>query len=297
MHKKRRSNWYIYVITFVVTGVLLILVSSILLKSFYDSQGKDATVNVSQNQTAIFTPDSSYNFSVLLTLSADNDTVPEKYMTVTYIATDNTFVLMPYLPNSVIDGSSTIKQICEQSGEAEVAKQLSAKTGLSINKYIRFTKSTLTELFNDVGNTTLTIPSDIKYENKKDNTVTIINQGTQIFTAEQMYTYLTLPDYGIKDDLYPCKVSATAVSSFIDQNFIGSTQKTLDEYISFIINFTNTNIEQNDYDAKIKAIVYTLSQNKSSVTDYYIPYGDKSGDNYIIDDNSWKSAKQAVGIQ
>ena len=46
MNKKRRSNWYIYVITFVVTGLLLILVSSILLKSFYDSQDKDATVNV-----------------------------------------------------------------------------------------------------------------------------------------------------------------------------------------------------------------------------------------------------------
>ncbi len=297
MNKKRRSNWYIYVITFVVTGVLLILVSSILLKSFYDSQGKDATVNVSQNQTAIFTPDSSYNFSVLLTLSADNDTTPEKYMTVTYVATDNTFILMPYLPNAVIDGGNTIKQICEQSGEAEVAKQLSAKTGLSINKYIRFTKSTLTELFDTVGNTTLTIPSEIKYENKKDNTVTIINQGTQIFTAEQMYTYLTLPDYSVNDDLYPCKVSATAISAFIDQNFIGVTQKTLDEYISFIINFTNTNIEQNDYDAKIKAIVYTLSQNKSSITDYYIAYGDKSGDDYIIDDNSWKSAKQAVGIE
>lgn len=297
MNKKRRSNWYIYVITFVVTGVLLILVSSILLKSFYDSQGKDATVNVSQNQTAIFTPDSSYNFSVLLTLSADNDTTPEKYMTVTYVATDNTFILMPYLPNAVIDGGNTIKQICEQSGEAEVAKQLSAKTGLSINKYIRFTKSTLTELFDTVGNTTLTIPSEIKYENKKDNTVTIINQGTQIFTADQMYTYLTLPDYNVKDDLYPCKVSATAISAFIDQNFIGATQKTLDEYISFIINFTNTNIVQNDYDAKIKAIVYTLSQNKSSITDYYIAYGDKSGDDYIIDDNSWKSAKQSVGIE
>ena len=297
MNKKRRSNWYIYVITFVVTGVLLILVSSILLKSFYDSQGKDATVNVSQNQTAIFTPDSSYNFSVLLTLSADNDTTPEKYMTVTYVATDNTFILMPYLPNAVIDGGNTIKQICEQSGEAEVAKQLSAKTGLSINKYIRFTKSTLTELFDTVGNTTLTIPSEIKYENKKDNTVTIINQGTQIFTAEQMYTYLTLPDYSVKDDLYPCKVSATAISAFIDQNFIGTSQKTLDEYINFIINFTNTNIEQSDYDAKIKAIVYTLSQNKSSITDYYIAYGDKSGDDYIIDDNSWKSAKQAVGIE
>ena len=68
------------------------------------------------------------------------------------------------------------------------------------------------------------------------------------------------------------------------------------ESIHFIIiNFTNTNIEQSDYDAKVKAIVYTLSQNKSSVTDFYIPYGDKSGDDYIIDDNSWNSAKKALG--
>ena len=126
MNKRRRSNWYIYVITFVVTGLLLILVSSILLKSFYDSQDKDATVNVSQNQTAIFTPDSTYDFSVLVTLSADNDKTPDKYMTITYIAKNNTFVLMPYLPNAVIDGGNTIKQICEQSGEAEVAKLLSS---------------------------------------------------------------------------------------------------------------------------------------------------------------------------
>jgi len=53
--------------------------------------------------------------------------------------------------------------------------------------------------------------------------------------------------------------------------------------------------EQSDYDAKVKAIIYTLSQNKSSVTDFYIPYGDKSGDDYIIDDNSWNSAKKALG--
>ena len=108
MNKRRRSNWYIYVITFVVTGLLLILVSSILLKSFYDSQVKDASVNVSQNQTAIFTPDSTYDFSVLVTLSADNDKTPDKYMTITYTAKNNTFVLMPYLPNAVIDGGNTI---------------------------------------------------------------------------------------------------------------------------------------------------------------------------------------------
>lgn len=293
---KRRSNWYIYAITFIITGVLVVLVSTILLNSFYESQKNDTTVNVSQQQGTAFTPDSSYNFSVLLTLSNDADTVPDKYMTVTYRATANTFVLMPYLPGTELNGG-TIKQICEQSGETEVAKQLSEKTGLTINKYIRFTKSTLSELFDMVGNTTLTIPSEIKYENKKDNTVTVIKQGTQIFTADQMYTYLTLPDYGVKDELYPCKVSATAISAFIDQNFIGTGEKTLAEYIDFIINFTNTNIEQGDYDAKIKAILYTLAQTGSSITDFYIPYGEKNGDNYVIDDNSWKSVRQSAGIE
>ena len=290
---KRRSNWYIYAITFIITGVLVVLVSTILLNSFYESQKNDTTVNVSQQQGTAFTPDSSYNFSVLLTLS---NTVPDKYMTVTYRATANTFVLMPYLPGTELNGG-TIKQICEQSGETEVAKQLSEKTGLTINKYIRFTKSTLSELFDMVGNTTLTIPSEIKYENKKDNTVTVIKQGTQIFTADQMYTYLTLPDYGVKDELYPCKVSATAISAFIDQNFIGTGEKTLAEYIDFIINFTNTNIEQGDYDAKIKAILYTLAQTSSSITDFYIPYGEKNGDNYVIADNSWKSVRQSAGIE
>ena len=293
---KRRSNWYIYAITFIITGVLVVLVSTILLNSFYESQKNDTTVNVSQQQGTAFTPDSSYNFSVLLTLSNDADTVPDKYMTVTYRATANTFVLMPYLPGTELNGG-TIKQICEQSGETEVAKQLSEKTGLTINKYIRFTKSTLSELFDMVGNTTLTIPSEIKYENKKDNTVTVIKQGTQIFTADQMYTYLTLPDYGVKDELYLCKVSATAISAFIDQNFIGTGEKTLAEYIDFIINFTNTNIEQGDYDAKIKAILYTLAQTSSSITDFYIPYGEKNGDNYVIADNSWKSVRQSAGIE
>lgn len=296
MNKKRRSNWYIYVITLAVTGVIVALVSYILLGKFYDKQRDNATVNISQAQGTAFTPDASYNFSLLLTLSADADSTPEKYMTLTYLATENTFILMPYLPSTELNGN-TLKQICEQSGEAEIAKQLSEKTGLSINKYIRFTKSTLTELFDMVGNTTLTIPSEIKYENKKDNTVTIINQGTQIFTAEQMYSYLTLPDYGIKDDLYPCKVAATAISSFIDQNFIGTSEKTLNGYVDFIINFTNTNIEQGDYDTKVKALTHTFSQTKSSITDYYIPYGEKSGNNYVIDDNSWKSAKQTVGIE
>lgn len=293
---KRRSNWYIYAITFIITGVLVVLVSTILLNSFYESQKNDTTVNVSQQQGTAFTPDSSYNFSVLLTLSNDADTVPDKYMTVTYRATANTFVLMPYLPGTELNGG-TIKQICEQSGETEVAKQLSEKTGLTINKYIRFTKSTLSELFDMVGNTTLTIPSEIKYENKKDNTVTVIKQGTQIFTADQMYTYLTLPDYGVNDELYPCKASATAISAFINQNFIGTGEKTLAEYIDFIINFTNTNIEQGDYDAKIKAILYTLAQTGSSITDFYIPYGEKKGDNYVIADNSWKSVRQSAGIE
>ena len=44
---------------------------------------------------------------------------------------------------------------------------------------------------------------------------------------------------------------------------------------------------------KIAGIVYTLGE-ATSLADYYIPYGENSGKNYIIVDNSWTRAKEVA---
>ena len=289
---KRRSNWYIYVITFIVTGLLIAVVSTMLLNSFYEAQRSGNTGNVSQQQGTLFVPDKSYNFTILLSLSENIDTAPERFMTLTYRADKNTVVLMPYLANTEINGK-TLKTIFSESGGEETAKQLSAASGITIDKYIAFTESTVTEFFNMVGNTTLTIPKQLKYEDKEDNTVTLIEAGTRSFTGTQLYTYLMFPDYGSSDIQYSCKIAATSVSAFINQNFLRASEKTLKSYADFIIGFTDTNITEDDYNKKIAGIVYTLGE-ATSLADYYIPYGENSGKNYIIVDNSWTRAKEVA---
>ena len=289
---KRRSNWYIYVITFIVTGLLIAIVSTVLLNSFYEAQRSGNTGNISQPQGTRFVPDKSYNFTILLTLSKDIDTPPERFMTLSYRADNNSVVLMPYLANTEINGK-TLKTIFSESGGAETAKQLSEASGIKIEKYIAFTESTVTEFFNMVGNTTLTVPKQLKYEDKEDNTVTLIEAGTRSFTGTQMYTYLMFPDYSSSDIQYSCKIAATSVSAFINQNFLRTSEKTLGSYADFIIGFTDTNITEEDYNKKISAIVYTLEE-ATSLADYYIPYGENSGTNYIIAENSWARAKEVA---
>ncbi|MCH5324150.1 MAG: LCP family protein [Eubacterium sp.] len=290
MNTKRRSNWYIYLITFVITGVLLFIVSQALLSSYYSSQ-QAQNVNDQQNHGTIFVPDSNYNFTMLLMLGKSIDATPDYYMTLTYRADKSQFTVMPYLGNSYI-GGSTLKGAYNSGGAESVMRAISAGTGIEINKYIRFTASTAVQLFDTVGNTTLSVPKNIKYEND-DHTLTIINSGTSIFSGKQLYEYLSLPDYGEKDMQYPCKVHATAISSFINQNFTDISESSLDEYMDFIIGFTSTNITEQDYLSKKAALLYSFDD-APTPCDYYIPYGDLSGNEYVISEGSVDSIKDIV---
>ncbi len=295
MTTKRRSNWYIYVITLVVTGVIVAVVSSILLESFYSSQRAGNTSVPDDNRGTAFLTSPTYNFTVLLTLSEDSDSAPTEYMTLTYRSDEGSVILMPYLASSVVSGK-TLRDTYFASGEDGIMQAISAASGVEIKKYVSFTKSTVTEFFNMAGNTTLSIPSDIKYEDKEADTVTVIQKGTRSFTGSQLYSYITLPDYGMSDIQYPCKVDATSISAFINQNFTKMSEGSLNNYAEFIINFTKTNIEQEDYEVRKQAILYTFN-NVNGPCDFYIPYGEKTDAGYVIAQESWKVVKDKISVE
>lgn len=288
---KRRSNWYIYLITFVVTGVIVYIASTALLSSFYESQ-KGNDTSVPEYTGTVFKPNSSYNFTVLACLSKNLDSAPDYYMTVTYRGDTNSIILMPYLANTYINGS-TLKEAYQGGQETAVMQSLSAATGVTIEKYVRFTESTLTEFLNSVGNTTLSIPKELKYENKEDNTLTIVEGGTHSFSGNQFYTYITFPDFGEDDVQYTCKVQATAFCAFINQNFSHVSETTLKGYADYIINFTRCNITEEDYLGKKQALLYTFA-NVNEPCDYYIPYGEDSGGGFVIAEASFNTVKNMI---
>ncbi len=291
MNTKRRSNWYIYLITFVITGVLLFIVSNVLLSSYYSSQ--QANQNVQQHPTTgtIFVPDSNYDFTMLIMISETADAAPEQFMTLTYRAENSQFTVMPFLSNSDI-GGAVLKNAYGSGDPGAVMSALSNAAGTEITKYIRFTKSTAVQFFNMVGNTTLSVPKELKHENE-DNTLTIIKQGTSAFSGSQLYDYLTFPDFGETDVQYSCKVQATAISSFINQNFADISEASMDEYMEFITGFTDTNITEQDYLSKKAALLYTFDDSPTPC-DYYIPYGELNGNNYAISEDSIKTINDKI---
>ncbi|MBQ8789920.1 MAG: LCP family protein [Ruminiclostridium sp.] len=287
---KRRSNWYIYLITFLIAGVIVYIASNALLNSFYESQKREE--NVSQNTGTVFKPDKAHNFTVLAMLADEAGSVPDYYMTVTYRGDTNSIILMPYLKNSCMNGNTLANAY--RNGGAEAATKLVADaTGVKISKYVKFSKSTLIEFFDMAGNTTLTVPTQLKHENKDDKTMTIINKGTSSFTGRQLYAYVTFPDYGVKDDTYPCKIQGGSYSEFINQNFNGLSEGSIEQYSQFIINFTETNITKQDYEQKKKALLYSFSYT-NEICDYYVPYGEMTSKGYEISADSLATVKSKI---
>ncbi len=287
---KRRSNWYIYIITFLIAGVIVYIVSNALLTSFYESQKREE--NVSQNTGTVFKPDKSYNFTVLTMLSDEADDNPDYYMTITYKGDTNSIILMPYLKNAYMKGN-TLAGAYRNGGAEAATKLIADATGVKISKYIKFTKSTLIEFFDMAGNTTITVPTQLKHENEDDKTMTIINKGTNSFTGRQLYLYLTFPDYGVKDDTYSCKVQGSSYSEFINQNFHNLSEGYIEEYSHFIINFTQTNITKQDYEQKKKALLYSFSY-ANEICDYYVPYGEMTDKGYEISADSLATVKNKI---
>lgn len=288
---KRRSNWYIYLITFLVAGVIVYIVSNALLNTFYESRKREENNN-SHNTGTVFKPDKAHNFTVLAMLSDDADDAPDYYMTITYRGDQNSVILMPYLKNSYLKGD-TLEGAYKKGGAEAATKLIADATGIKMTKYIKFTESTLVEFFDMAGNTTITVPTQLKHENKDDKTMTIINSGTSSFTGKQLHAYLTFPDYGVKDVQYPCKVHAISYSEFINQNFHNLSKGYIEQYSHFLINFTQTNITQQDYEQKKQALLYSFNF-VNEICDYYIPYGEETDKGYEISADSLAAVKTKI---
>ena len=288
---KRRSNWYIYLITFLIAGVIVYIVSTALLESFYKSQER-GEINTSHGTGTTFKPDKAHSFTILTMLSDNVADAPDYYMTITYRGDTNTVILMPYLKNSYMKGKTLAGEY--DNGGAEAATKLIADaTGVKITKYIKFTKSSLIEFFDMAGNTTINVPSQLKYENPADKTMTIINSGTSSFTGRQLYAYLTFPDYGVDDAQYVCKVHANSYTAFINQNFSNLSEGYIEQYSHYLLNFTDTNITQQDYEQKKQALLYSFNY-VNDICDYYVPYGEETDKGYEISTDSLISANRKI---
>ncbi|MGN0596704.1 MAG: LCP family protein [Ruminiclostridium sp.] len=293
MSVKRKSNWYIYIITFIITAVLLGLVVWKIWDYLFPAK---ETISVSASGITDFRPDASNNMTVLLMLSEEKAAIPEYYMLVSYRPKDEVISLVP-LRNDIYatEGgvSGNLMQIYQKNGSQGVMYAMENLLDVKCDYYVKFDKYSFIELANFGGTVSVNIPYTLTDPETGDLDFA---SGAQILDGGQLYKYITYKNFteGIE---YTNVVLGSVISSMINQNFRGLTTTDLQTIANMIINNADTDFKFDDYTARQKAFLYT-TENTYNPAEYYIPYGetDEQG-NFILAENSVSTIRDRMGIE
>lgn len=285
---KRRSNWYIYVLTFIITTVLLSFGVWSLRDMIFP---QNTSSSVSSSGKVDYRPDASFNTNVLFMLSEETGGVPEYYMLANYRPRDEIIVLVPIkeqMSSTVGNSHGSLSDIYMEGGAEWVMYALQNTLDITCENYVKFNKGSFMDFIDLVGKTPVNIPYLLKNDKIE------FPAGSFELEGEQLYYYLTFPDFDEGDD-YRCVVFGSAISSFINNNSRNLTVTQLQSYFNKILNTTDTDLEFSNFTKNQSAYLYN-TQNSYNMAEYYIPYGETDENGFfIISENSKTTIKTRFG--
>ena len=294
MSVKRKSNWYIYFIAFGIT--IAFVVVAILAFRWYLFPDRTESVAASGGNSAEidFKPTSAHNFVMLTMLSDGSSDSPELFSIVSYNAVENEVCFIP-LPSglSVERTGKTLSGIYASDGGEAVGKAIEDAVGVSCASFVKMDKETFVSLVSAFGNVEYSVGKTVIITD--GITVETINAGEQLFTAEKMFGYIMKADFG-EGELYRLNVVGDIMTELINQNFRNLDSSILDVYFNMIIENSDTNLKNENYQAEKPALLNTVEYGNIPA-EYYIPYGEYTEDGgFTISENSIISIKQRAGL-
>ena len=292
MAVRRKSNWYIYLIAFGVT-LALIIMAIISFKDFLFPQSKETGLTAAGELAGDFQPDESMNIAVITMISDGANDMPELFIVSAYNAVDNRLIFIP-VNNGIALASSgrTLPNIYAAQGGAGVAKAVSDEIGIHIDSYIKFDRDSFQKLVSSYGNVEYDVANTLIINDGSE--AKAINSGKQIFTAEMVYCYMMLADFG-EGESYRYNMICSLLIELINQNVSYIDGPTLDIYKSMIQDSAETDITDEMYLSRKAAMLNTV-QYGINPAEYYIPYGEYGDDgSFAISANSVTSIRQKYG--
>lgn len=288
MSVKKKSNWYIYIITFVITFVLLGLVVKALWSVMFPEKDTSA-----MGGTSDFRPDESVQITCLAMLSETKAGVPEYYMALNYRPRDEVIICVPLKGNMIVSSGKyegSIKEIYNAAGAAEVVKGVNNTLGIECSNYFKFDKNSFTEFVDLTGDVYVNVPNELSF----GGTV-MFEAGSQYLTGVELYSYMTFADYGKGDD-YRSAVHGSLIMNLLNQNFRNLTTTQLQTFATKILNTTETDFIFQDYTDNQSSFIYTTTTSVNPA-EYYIPYGDTDDNGYFrISENSAATIRDRFNI-
>ena len=286
---RKRSNWYIYLLTFVITFVMLSFVVYNIWEYLFPAKNLPAMTGSSSDNR----PDAVFNTTFLLMLSENKGGVPDYYMLMNYRPRDEEIVLIPVKKNllSTVRGEQGIlTDFYISDGSDGVITAIKNAFGVECEHYIKFDKSSFISFFNTAGTTPVNIPSDLR-----ESEIEFL-AGSYEFSGEDLYNYITYPEYNQGED-YRLMIHGHAVSNFINKNSRNLTVSEMQSLFTKILNTTDTSLDFLDFTKNQQVYMYT-TQNSFNIADYYIPNGtvDEYGQ-FSVSENTVATIKERFGFK
>ena len=317
MKVRRKSNWYIYVITLIIAFVLLGFFVSTIWDSLFPTE-KDAESAYSVNN-ADFRPSADIKVNILLMMSEMKAGTPDYYMLASYTPRYDSVVFIPVPENTRVSykgNTGSLYEMYSNLGAEAVMGGIKETIGFECENYIKFDRLSLIDFVDLTGNVYVNIPVDVTESRietyleteiievdgeqqevtkqvKKEVEDIIFPAGAQYFDGETLYSYLTY-DFGKGED-YAMAVQGAAAMNLINRNFRDLSSTELQSYAEKIISSTDTDFMFSDY-VKYQPVLQYTTENSINPCEYYIPYGETDGGYFVLNSNSIQTIKDRCGI-
>lgn len=287
--KRRKSNWYIYLITFIITTVLAAMGLSLVWDSIFVPKGE-----ISKSGITSDLPDASNNITVLFMLSNEKAANPSRYMIVSYQPAEEAVICIPIrsdMRGQVGYDLKTMDQFYSDGGVQSVLYAIEGAIGVKCDRYVKLDRESFISMADAIGKVSINCVYDVM---NPDGSV-LFETGLHSMNGNDLFVYLNYDNSAYGED-YQSQVAGSTAYSIINSNLRNLAATVIQSYYTKLIYTADTNLTMDDYNKRQQAFLFTSTESNNP-GQYYIPYGELSDGVFVLSDNSKETILERLGIE
>ena len=294
MAVKRKSNWYIYFISFAIAMIFAIAAIFAFRWYLFPEDSNPVGLDKSGELTDGGRPTSELNFNMLAMLADRDSDIPSLFMLIEYNAVENRITIVP-LPGGIsMSGEGrTLPNVYAVQGGSKAAQAVEKAVGVPVEFYVKMDRMGFITLLSSFGNLNYDFVRTLTIE---DNGISeTVNAGSQRLTVETLFRLVMLADYG-EGESYRFNMIGSMLSDLINQNYRAVDGSLLDSYFRIITENSETDLNDKIFKTHKAALINTVAYGVQPA-EYYIPYGEYGEDgSFVISENSIMTIQQRAGL-
>lgn len=292
MANKRMKIMLTYVITIVVTVIVILAAGLIMLKTM-SSRESVMDLEVTSAEPEEYAPSVLDNQTTLFIFDTEDRLNATVFLLTRMLPSERKIIIVPLQSDmyaSAGGAEGTLYDIYRSQGVQGAKRAVESVCGLAVEKYMLFDKDGFEKMAAHFETVSYIFPYSLIYENEATGEVTVIREGNEALDAASLRKAFTYPNY--KNGEKERSALIGSVTSDIINYSNARFRTNLDQIVSGVLGCcTETDITEYDYDFKKEAMMY-MTERENGCAETVLPSGqyDEYG-RYVLDPDFVSSLK------